>query len=106
MEIPLAFSGLVGLDMENETARGIWAEWQRHYEAGVFNGPHLNVPGGELEPWGHKLQGHASSDPSVQGHRHDEASLSFLLWQKDLAPVFTGFLTFERQDAIIGHQIA
>jgi hypothetical protein len=104
--IPLAFSGLVGLDMGNDTARTIWAEWQRHYEAGVFNGPHRNIPGAPMEPWGHKTSGHVSDDPKVEGHRHDEASLSFILWQNHLEPARAGFITFESPDAIIGHQIS
>ncbi len=86
MKLPLVYSGLVGFDMKAEWGQGIWEEWKRLYEQGWFNGHHLNKPGKDREPWGVKWSGHVSHDKRVQGHRHDEAALSWILWQRGLIP--------------------
>lgn len=105
MQIPLVYSGLVGLDMNNRTARDLWESWYRFWERGLFNGPHRNVPGGVMKPWGLKYEGHCSDDPTVQGHRHDESALSLILHQWGLRPTTRGFLTLESPDGFIGHKV-
>lgn len=104
-EIPLVYSGLVGLDMESKTGRAIWDGWEALYRAGSFNGPHRNLPGQPTEPWGQKWAGHCSDDPGVQGHRHDESALSYVLWKNGLTPVAKNFLTIESPDGFIGHHV-
>ena len=101
MEIPLVYSGLVGLDLG-----GVGAEvlrlWRELYSRGAFNGPHRNDPGKSPYPWGNKLAGHCSYDPRCEGHRHDEAALSFVLHTLGLTPQCLGFLTIEQPDGFIG----
>ena len=80
MEIPLVYSGLVGIDQQNETGRAIWEHWHELYAQGAFRGPHYNERG--VTTWmerGLKWAGHCSNDPRCEGHRHDEAALSFVL---------------------------
>jgi len=104
--ISLVFSGIVGLDMDNLTAVQLWTGWKDLYERGAFNGCHRAVMGAESGIWGGaKLQGHVSSDPTVQGHRHDESALSFLLYAMDLKPMSLGYLTLESESGFIGHLV-
>lgn len=92
MEIPLVYSGLVGLDLENRHGRHIWDLWHAAYDLGAFQGPHRNVPGAALHPWGHKLAGHCSDDPRCMGHRHDESALSAILYRLGMRPETKGVL--------------
>lgn len=102
--IHLLFSGLIGLDMQHELGQTIWRRWKELYEKGSFNGPHRNVPGGEMKPWGHKYAGHVSSDPSVLGHRHDESALSFIVYDMGMVCEHTRFTTLEdKQKGVIRH---
>lgn len=101
MTVPLVYSGLVGLDMQGAGAH-IWKLWEFMYEAGTFNGPHRNVPGSPMQPWGNKTEGHVSHDPRVFGHRHDEAALSAALNQLGLIPESKGFLDSENAAGFIG----
>jgi len=87
--IPLVLSGLVGLDIRNETGAAIWAEWNRLYVAGAFDGPH-KATSGPIKVWGNKTEGFVSNDKGAQGHRHDEAALSSALWKLGLAPKSIG----------------
>lgn len=104
--IPLCYSGLVGLDMGNRLACGIWKHWEQLFTLGTFNGPHLNVPGEPMTQWGLKWQGHASDDTAVNGHRHDESALSFVLHSLSLKPPGDlGFLTIESPGGFIGHHV-
>ncbi len=103
--VPLVFSGLVGLDMQNATGKQIWWSWEAFYRRGIFNGPHKNLPGQPVEPWGQKWQGHCSHNAEVQGHRHDESALSFILWQLGLVPIGHNFLTIDSPEGFIGHHV-
>mgnify|MGYP001589054030 CR=1 FL=1 len=104
--IPLVFTGLVGLDMQNPIGWAIWDWWERLYEAGAFDGPHFNRPGEPITPCGPvKLQGHASDDPTVGGHRHDESSLSYVLHVLGLKPMMLNYLTLESKAGFIGHLV-
>ncbi len=105
MLIPLAFSGLVGLDMRSERALGIMEWWRCWMEQGTFNGPHANDPGVDTYVWGNKLRGHCSHDPRVFGHRHDEAALSFVLHTLGLTPGLHGIIAHETNTPIIGHHV-
>ena len=97
LDIPMVLSGLVGLDLKSRVGAQIWDKWQRSYEAGAFDGPHLNIPGEEHAEWGNKFSGHCSDDPVVNGHRHDEAALSWVVWSMGLdLPTATEFTTIER----------
>lgn len=99
MDIPLCFSGLVGLDMQSSHARLILQRWNRQRCA--FAGPHYNRPGDPILPMGNKFTGHCSYDPRVEGHRHDEAALSFVLWSLGLKPSETSFLSMDNPDGYI-----
>ncbi len=103
--IPLVYSGLVGLDMAKPNGVDIWEGWKRLYKAGAFNGCHQNRPGEQRRPWGQKWEGHVSFDPGVQGHRHDESALSFVLWDLGLRPEARGFLKLESEAGFIGHHM-
>lgn len=105
--IPLVYSGLVGLDMQTASFIGtrVWREWERLYSWGTFDGCHVNLPGQPRQPWGQKWQGHVSHDPKVQGHRHDESALSYVLWSLGLVPKSLGFLTLESEAGFIGHHM-
>ena len=50
--IPLALTGLVGLDMRHPTAQIIWRMHKEFYHQGVFNGAHVNSPGSPNVPAG------------------------------------------------------
>jgi hypothetical protein len=103
LAIPLALTGLVGLDMENPIGRTIWDMHRFFYERGVFNGAHTNDPGRPITVNGNgKFKGHVSNDPRVQGHRHDEASFSFILDRLKLKPMNCGFWTLESPHGFIG----
>lgn len=103
--IPLVYSGLVGLDVSRVNRKAIFKSWKSFYERGTFNGCHVNNPGQPRKPWGQKWQGHVSHDPEVQGHRHDESALSFILWSMGLHPESRGFLQIDNPDGIIGHHM-
>ena len=64
MEIPLVYTGLVGLNMQTPQGVDIWSEWLHLYKKGAFVGPHFNEPG-----YG------------------DESAMSFVLWKLGLKPV-------------------
>src|ERR1019366_4879766 len=79
MEIPLVYTGLVGLNLRSVPGATIWKEWLQLYKKGAFSGPHFNVAGWGW-PWqeeGAKWRGHCSFDPRCEGHRHDESAMSF-----------------------------
>lgn len=105
MRIPLVYSGLFGFDVKSPVGAALWRGWQHTQAMGAWEGPHLNVPGTHQTPWGLKTQGHASHDPAVKGHRHDEAGLSYVLHQAGLTPVDRGFLTLESEQGFIGHMV-
>jgi hypothetical protein len=101
--IPLALTGLVGLDMQNPMAQTIWRMHKEFHGRGVFNGAHVNKPGHPVTAVGNgKFHGHVSHDARVQGHRHDETSLSFILHRLGLRPVNLGFWTLESKAGFIG----
>ena len=88
MEIPLVYTGLVGLNMQNVAGAAIWLNWLHIYRQGAFSGPHFNEAGYGW-PWredGAKWRGHCSFDTRCQGHRHDESAMSFVLWKLGLKP--------------------
>ena len=88
MEIPLVYTGLVGLNMQNVAGAAIWLNWLHIYRQGAFSGPHFNEAGYGW-PWredGAKWRGHCSFDTRCQGHRHDESAMSFELWKLGLKP--------------------
>ncbi len=99
MSIPLCFSGIVGLDFANPVAVDIFEAWARL--RGTFGGAHYNRPGELIEELGNKFTGHASYDPRVEGHRHDEAALSFVLASRGLKPVVSTFLSIDNPDSFI-----
>lgn len=106
MSVPLVYSGLVGFDLHNDTGRGMWNFWRTLYNAGAFDGPHLNTEVEGMHPWGLKFQGRCSSDPRVHGHRHDEAALSFVISAWGQKPTDEGFLSVEVPTGfIIGHHV-
>jgi hypothetical protein len=102
-KIPLVYSGLVGVDMWSRSS--ILRDWTEMQRRGAFNGPHVNVPGSPMRPWGNKWEGHVSDNWEVQGHRHDESALSYILYSKGLTPVNMGFLTLESTAGFIGHHV-
>lgn len=104
MQIPLCYSGLVGLDVKTWNGAKIWDEWQALYESGSFDGPHQNAPG-EPCAWGYKLQSNCSDDPRCEGHRHDESALSFILYKLGLKPRIEPFLTIDSPEGFIGHHV-
>lgn len=101
-QIPLVYSGLVGLDMHSVTGVAIWHTWQELYKGHVFNGPHINKSCHPMVEMGNKWEGHCSHDRSVKGHRHDEAALSFVLQKFGLRPEAKGFLKLESPSGFIG----
>jgi hypothetical protein len=105
MDIPLCYSGLVGLDMRDETALAIWGEWKYTLSNGLWHGSHFNNPSAAMLPHGEKFRGHVSHDPRVEGHRHDEAALSLVLHRLGLTPMTLGFLTLESEQGFIGHNV-
>ncbi len=105
MQIPLCYSGLVGLNVKSWTGAKIWADWQELYERGSFDGPHQNTPGRGAHPWGYKLAAECSTDPRCQGHRHDESALSFILHRMGLRPRVEPFLTMDSPLGFIGHHV-
>lgn len=82
--IPLCFSGLVGFDFSNMVAVEMFERWKALADS--FAGPHYNIPGQTPVRRGNKYDGHVSFDEGVQGHRHDESALSFVLWKMGLTP--------------------
>ena len=104
-KIPLVMTGLLGLDMENPLGLRIWQSHRALYDAGVFDGPHNNLPGVAMRRSGRKLSGHVSYDKSVCGHRHDETSISFVLHSLGLHPVKREFLTLESESGFIGQYV-
>lgn len=104
MEVPLVYSGIVGLDVRSPAGRAIWTAWRSLCEVGAFIGPHFNVPG--QEEWqevGSKWKAHCSYDPRCVGHRHDEAALSFVLHALGYKPDL-GWLTIQHgEHGLIGH---
>lgn len=103
METPLCYSGIVGLDLKSDVGRAIWRDWLFAQQRGWFNGPHFNA-GGKHVVWnGHKSTGWCSDDPRCEGHRHDEAALSLILWALGFPPITSGLLTLESEKGIIGH---
>lgn len=103
METPLCYSGLVGLDLKNQTGFDIWNRWTASYAIGAWNGPHFNTKQRAMHLNGLKYHGLCSDDPRCEGHRHDEASLSMILYLLGLTPMTTGLLTLESERGIIGH---
>ncbi len=98
--IPLCLSGLVGLDMRQPIAQEMFAAWNAL--RGTFEGPHYNRPGlRSQERMGNKSIGHVSWDPTVEGHRQDEAALSFVLWRMGLDPVASRFLEIDQTEGFI-----
>jgi hypothetical protein len=104
--IPLVYSGLVGMDMQHPVSQALWLGWKTFYRLGAFQGAHQNKIGQPMTPWGHKIEGHVSNDPSVRGHRHDESALSYVLHAMGLTPMRLGFLTLESEAGFIGHFVA
>ncbi len=102
MTIPLCYSGLVGLNVRHATGNRIYQRWCELFRQGTFDGPHLNQPG-TWEPWGNKFAGPCSSDPRCTGHRHDEAALSYILWEMGLTPRHEPFIEINGQPGFIGH---
>jgi hypothetical protein len=102
--IPLVLSGLTGINLDHCHGREIWAEWNRLYIAGAFDGPH-KATGGPIRAWGDKTEGFCSDDKGVQGHRHDEAALSFVLWKLGLKPKWTKFTTIEDPGGFIERNV-
>ena len=101
LKIRLVFSGLVGLDLHNPLGKAIWEDWKDLYQKGAFNGPHYNKPNEAFKPMGNKFDGHVSSNPAVQGHRHDESALAFILHKHGQVPSFDGFLSLEMRDGYV-----
>lgn len=105
MNIQLCYSGLVGLDMASPRGCAIWSGWND--QAHTFSGAHKNDPGEPIHEWGNKWAGHVSYDLRVQGHRHDESALSFVLYSLGLAPRGGEFLTVENpRSGVIGRNLA
>lgn len=97
--IPMCLSGVVGLDLGTHDGIRILMHWNDLRS--TFHGAHYNRPGEEQKNMGNKLTGHVSYDPSVEGHRHDEAALSFVLWKMGLQPVRTRFLEVDQPEGFI-----
>lgn len=98
-EIPMCFSGLVGIDTQSAMGRKVVLQWRAL--ADTFAGAHYNRPGEEIKPMGNKTTGHCSNDPRVEGHRHDEAALSFALWSLGLKPAVSTFLSIDHSEGYI-----
>jgi len=103
MNIPLVFSGLVGFRIDHPIGREIWDTWERLCATGCFDGPHYNAPNKIMEPLGQKIKGWCSNDPRCEGHRHDEAALSFILWKLGLEPGRKPWLEVEGNRGFIGY---
>lgn len=103
MGVPLVYSGLVGLDLESRVGKLIWNLWLNTYESGTWDGPHFNELPHRRN--GAKWYGMCSLDPRCEGHRHDEAALSFVLHSLGLRPVFNDFLTLHSEKGFIGHMV-
>lgn len=107
MQVPMVFSGLVGLNLTpGNVGSEVLRRWRDLYQRGAFNGPHRNIPGEPVQLWGNKLSGHCSNDPRCEGHRHDEAALSFVLHSLGLVPRRHGFLTLETPEGFIARNFA
>lgn len=91
--IPLVYSGLVGLNLNTDEGLSILNRWRHWMDAGTFEGAHRNIPFEPLREWGNKWEGHCSADLRVQGHRHDESALSYVLHERGLRPEHLGFLS-------------
>jgi len=65
--------GCWGIDMTNPTGSGYFSRWMAHAKDG------LSFPG----DWTNSFH-QVSSDPRVQGHRHDQSVSSLLAWQLGL----------------------
>lgn len=63
---------IMGLDVTHPTARTFLDRWMAHARVGVFRGPWRNV------------NGEASSEPKVQGHRHDQVSAGLIAHEMGL----------------------
>ncbi len=105
MTIPLCYSGIVGLNIHNSVGAKIWERWKGLYHTGAFDGPHQHMNGRPMEAWGDKLQAHCSDDPRCFGHRHDEAALSWLLWDMGLVLRTEPFIRIDNADGFIGHHV-
>ncbi len=103
--IPLVFSGLVGLDIRSENGADIWDLWKCSQSAGAWNGAHFNVTTIDVRPFGLKTRGHVSWDLSVEGHRHDEAALSAILYLKGLSPIPRDFLKLESPNGFMDRHV-
>lgn len=101
MLAPLCLSGLVGISLQTAAGRRVFHRWEAAFEAGLFNGAHRNTPAiPGLQVWGAKWEGHVSDDPDVEGHRHDEAALSAILYAEGMRP--RPGTIFECEGGIIG----
>lgn len=112
MSIPLVYSGLVVLDMQSRIGKQIWLDWQSLCLRGAFDGPHFNspiIPTKPIYAWerhGYKWIGHCSFDPRCEGHRHDEAALSYVLHSYGCKLETKGWLSLENPASpIIGHKV-
>lgn len=106
MTVPLVYTGIVGLHLRSYSGARIWQLWKQSYESGAWDGPHKNQP--KTERWGHKFAGPCSSDPRCQGHRHDEAAMSWILHQLQMQPrapdVIDG-MCYASNRVCIGHHV-
>lgn len=98
--IPLVLSGLVGFDFSNMIAIEMFERWKALADS--FAGPHFNIPGQTPVQRGNKYDGHVSFDEGVQGHRHDESALSFVLWKMGIVPDVSTLL---QVDGVTGYVI-
>lgn len=103
--IPLVYSGLVGLDLGSATGLNMWEDWKHSQDIGAWNGAHLAEMGEPLRPHGLKTTGHVSNNPFVEGHRHDEAALSWIISEMDLWPKDRGFLKLESPDGFMDRHV-
>jgi hypothetical protein len=97
--IPMCLSGIVGLDTSDPVGHEIFRRWKLLRR--TFNGAHYNRPGEPQKVMGDKLTGHVSWDASVEGHRHDEAALSFVLWKLGLEPIRSRYLEVDQPEGFI-----
>ncbi len=103
--VPLVYSGLVGFDMGSDNGKTMWRRWKESQEVGAWNGAHYAAMRQPLTPIGLKTAGHVSANPEVQGHRHDEAALSWIIAEMGFKPQDRGFLTLESLEGFIGHHV-
>lgn len=87
MDIPLVYTGLIGLKPAGDVGSQIWNAWDELYKRGAFFGAHENIPVYPWEEHGAKWRGHCSMDKRCEGHRHDESAMSFVLWKLGLKPM-------------------